>query len=205
MKTQPIRSRVGRWFGTGRRSFRSTVIPAWLFWVVTCATAVIAGIGVAYVGSPHPETPLETSTIARSSQSAPNSSAEAAPGEDRDAGRPAESDAAAGGTDENGSAAAEDDGLAQYQGTAIQVLNASSEEGAAETLASRLEAEGFAIEAVETARRIYNRTTIFWTPKEGRAAALGLAEHFGWRAAPKPANLTDEIPVHVVVGEDGAS
>ena len=96
-------------------------------------------------------------------------------------------------------------GLAEFEGTAVQVLNASSDDGAAASLASRLEDEGFRIQVVEPAARIYQRTTVFWTPNDGRAAAEALADRFGWRAGPKPSTLTDSIPVHVVVGEDVAS
>jgi hypothetical protein len=202
MKTQPVRR-----FNLNRWSFRSALRPAWLFWVVACATAVAAGAGVAYFGSPDSGTPLETSAPARS----PSVGANSAPGKgDAPAAGPlADPDDSAdsvlgasgsdGGGNESGFAGA---GLPQFEGTPIQILNASTDEAAAETMASVLEEEGFSVEVIETARRVYRRTTVFWTPGEGRRAAQALAEHFGWRSARKPANLTDEIPVHVVVGED---
>ena len=207
MKTQPIRR-----FSLGRWSFRSTLLPAWLFWVVASATAVAAGLGVAYFGSPDSGTPLETSAPTRSSSGAESA---AGAGDATVSGLPAVQKGAAesdlhgsekggggGGGNETGFAGA---GLSRFEGTSIQVLNASTDEEAAEAMASVLAEEGFSVEFVETARRIYGRTTVFWTPSEGRRAAMALAEHFGWRSAPKPTTLTNDIPVHVVVGEDEIS
>ena len=173
------------------------MLPAWLFWVAACAVAVTAGVGVAYFGSPDSGTSLQTSVDFEATGDPAGSAAteESGIGE---GSRGSESSVGAG-DNESGFAG---DALSRFQGTRIQVLNASSDEGAAESLASRLSGEGFSIETIEPARRIYRRTTVFWTPDEGRAAARALAEHFSWRAAPKPANLTDQIPVHVVVGED---
>ena len=213
MKTQPIRR-----FSVGRWSFRSTVLPAWLFWVVASATAVAAGLGVAYFGSPDSGTPLETSAPTRSSSGAESA---AGAGDATVSGLPAVVEGAAesdlhgsedgggggdgGGGDGGNESGFAGGGLSRFEGTSIQVLNASTDEEAAEAMASVLTEEGFSVEFVETARRIYGRTTVFWTPSEGRRAAMALAEHFGWRSAPKPTTLTNDIPVHVVVGEDEIS
>ena len=211
MKTQPIRR-----FSLGRWSFRSTLIPAWLFWVVACATAVAAGFGVAYFGSPDSGTPLETSVPSHSSfdtEFAPGDSDEAVPGLPSDQDEDAESDLPESGPESGGGGSGgrgnqsgfAGAALTRFEGTSIQVLNASSDADAAEAMASVLAEEGFSVELVETARRIYGRTTVFWAPGGGRRAAVALADHFGWRSAPKPTSLTDDIPVHVVVGEDEIS
>jgi len=198
VKTKPIRRPgAGRWLRARRWTFRSALLPTWLFWAVTCALAVTAGIGVAYLGGPDSGTALEMSAPVRSSgvSDAPATEGDrvvehsAEPDDEHDGGEPP----GGGG------------GLAEFEGTAVQVLNASSDDGAAASLASRLEDEGFRIQVVEPAARIYQRTTVFWTPNDGRAAAEALADRFGWRAGPKPSTLTDSIPVHVVVGEDVAS
>ena len=193
-------------------SFQTTVFPAWLFWVVACGFALLAGVGVAYFGSPESGTPLETAAPASSPRSAskatPEGGSPTASGSESTTGSGTKS--GSGGSDgpkgsrgsDGGRSGFAGDVWSEFDGTPIQVLNATTREGSADRMASRLAREGFTIQVVETARRIYRRTTVFWTPDEGRRAALALANRFGWQAAPKPATLTDEIPVHVVVGED---
>ena len=198
VKTKPIRRPgAGPWLRARRWTFPSNLISAWLFWTLTCALAVTAGIGVAYLGGPDSGTALETSAPVRSS-----GVSDAPPTEDD---RVVEYSAEPDHEGDNDEPAAGGGGLAEFEGTAVQVLNASSDDGVVASLAARLEEEGFRIQVVEPAARIYQRTTVFWTPNDGRAAAEALADRFGWRTGPKPSTLTDAIPVHVVVGEDFAS
>jgi hypothetical protein len=63
---------------------------------------------------------------------------------------------------------------------------------------------GFEIVTVVDAARIYEETTIFWSTDESRPAAEALASRFGWIVESKPANLSADVSVHVVVGQDQA-
>lgn len=87
-------------------------------------------------------------------------------------------------------------------GVTVQVLNASGLPGADRTMADRLTKLGFRIAAVVEASKIYDHTTVFWSSDDSRPAAEALAQHFGWSAQPKPANLSADVSVHVVVGKD---
>jgi LytR cell envelope-related transcriptional attenuator len=89
------------------------------------------------------------------------------------------------------------------QGITVQVLNGTSDASAAQRMADRLARAGFHIVAVAGASRPYPRTTVFWAHPSAEPAAKALAAHFGWVANPKPANLSAEVAIHVVVGADG--
>ena len=69
-------------------------------------------------------------------------------------------------------------------------------------MADRLAGLGFVIEAVEGSSKTYPATTVFWSYPEAEDAARALAERFGWVAEAKPANLSETVAIHVVVGED---
>lgn len=86
----------------------------------------------------------------------------------------------------------------------VQVLNASSASGAGDVMAQRLGDLGFEIVVVTTASSRYTETTVFWSRADSREVAVRLASRFGWVALPKPGNLSDEVSIHVVVGEDEA-
>lgn len=88
------------------------------------------------------------------------------------------------------------------EGINIQILNSTSDTSADDAVADRLSALGFRIENLESASRTYPRTTVFWSYPEAREAAERLAARFGWVAEPKPANLSDTVALHVVVGND---
>ncbi len=88
------------------------------------------------------------------------------------------------------------------EGVTVQVLNATDDPGADEATTRRLARLGFEIVAVVTAARDYERTTVFWSSSDDRAAARALARRFEWRAGPKPANLSPGVDVHVVIGKD---
>jgi LytR cell envelope-related transcriptional attenuator len=88
------------------------------------------------------------------------------------------------------------------EGISIQVLNATRTSGAATSVANRLADLGFEIAVVGEAASTYERTTVFWSSDDSRAAAGALARRLDWRVAPAPANLSRSVPVHVVVGLD---
>lgn len=89
-------------------------------------------------------------------------------------------------------------------GVSVQVLNGTSVKGADDAMAQRLEGLGFRIVAVVQASKPYDETTVFWSSDASKPAAQALADHFGWVAEPKPANLSPDVSVHVVVGRDEA-
>ena len=91
------------------------------------------------------------------------------------------------------------------EGVSVQVLNGTADAGASQALADKLAGLGFTIIAVEESSRMYPETTVFWSTDASRDAAVALATRFGWVSEPKPANLSDGVSVHVVVGADELS
>ena len=89
-------------------------------------------------------------------------------------------------------------------GVTVQVLNGTVRPDSAQVVAERLSGLGYSIVAVEESSRAYSETTVFWATAGSREAAVALADHFGWVAQPKPANLADTVSLHVVVGADEA-
>jgi hypothetical protein len=86
----------------------------------------------------------------------------------------------------------------------VQVLNASSASNAGDVMAQRLADLGFEVVVVSPASGRYTETTVFWSRADSREVAVRLASRFGWVALPKPGNLSGEVSIHVVVGEDEA-
>jgi LytR cell envelope-related transcriptional attenuator len=89
-------------------------------------------------------------------------------------------------------------------GISVQVLDAADSAGATDALVARLERLGFEIAVVGSASRLYDDTTVFWSSSGSRKAGEALAERFGWVAAPRPANLSPSVDLHLVVGLDEA-
>jgi hypothetical protein len=87
-------------------------------------------------------------------------------------------------------------------GITVQVLNASGSPGAEQPITDELTGLGFEIVTVVDASKVYEQTTVFWSTDESRAAAEALAARFEWIVEPKPANLSADVSVHVVVGRD---
>jgi hypothetical protein len=89
------------------------------------------------------------------------------------------------------------------EGVTVQVLNATGGvPGKAEEVAERLAGLDYQINAVGTAILERNRTVVYWSAEEWKPAAEALAERFGWRSAPKPADLSPTVSIHVMVGDD---
>jgi cytoskeletal protein RodZ len=84
----------------------------------------------------------------------------------------------------------------------VQILNGTLDSGAALRMSNRLDRLGYSVVAVEESSRAYSDTTVFWSYPESKEAAVALAEHFGWVAEQRPANLSSEVAIHVVVGAD---
>jgi cell division septation protein DedD len=87
-------------------------------------------------------------------------------------------------------------------GVTVQVLNATTSPDAADRMANRLTKLGFSVYAIQKASVPYDRTTVFWATSAAKPAAQALAARFGWLSAPKPANLSAAVAMHVVVGAD---
>lgn len=89
------------------------------------------------------------------------------------------------------------------QNISVQVLNGTSVDDADDQWADRFEGLGFEIAAVNpySPRR---DTIVFWSSNDARAAAVALSERFGWDAEAKPADLSSEVDVHVIVGQNDA-
>jgi hypothetical protein len=91
------------------------------------------------------------------------------------------------------------DGGLITQGVTVQVLNGTGGiEGAAEAMADRLAQLGFHIEAVTDGLTV-SRSVVYWSTNDARDAAMALARHLGWWAAPAPENLSAEVDLHVIV------
>jgi LytR cell envelope-related transcriptional attenuator len=84
----------------------------------------------------------------------------------------------------------------------VQVLNASGRGKADNAVIDELQQSGFDIVAVNPAAKIYTKTTVFWSKPSGKPAAQAMAQHFHWKAGPRPHNLSKSVTTHVVVGED---
>ncbi len=69
-------------------------------------------------------------------------------------------------------------------------------------MADRLASLGYQVVAVQGASKQYPITTVFWSTPESQAAAEALATRFEWVAQEKPANLSDSVSFHVVIGND---
>jgi LytR cell envelope-related transcriptional attenuator len=88
------------------------------------------------------------------------------------------------------------------KGITVQVLDATSDSAAGQRMATRLDHLGFQIAVVGGAASSYDHTTVYWAYPSAKPAAQALAARFGWTAAPKPANLSTQVALHVVVGAD---
>ncbi|MGH9196658.1 MAG: LytR C-terminal domain-containing protein [Acidimicrobiia bacterium] len=84
----------------------------------------------------------------------------------------------------------------------VQVLNGAAVSGIGQKAADRLKEAGYEIVAVQNASRRYEKTTIFY--QEGsRPMAEEIAALFGFGIVEAaPANLSKDVPVTVVTGDD---
>jgi hypothetical protein len=87
-------------------------------------------------------------------------------------------------------------------GITVQVLNATQAPGAGDRMAGKLQGLGYQVVAVQSAFGGYSHTTVYWSTPAYQRAAEALAHRFGWKAGPKPANLSSSVSIHVVVGSD---
>ncbi len=85
----------------------------------------------------------------------------------------------------------------------VQILDAAGDGGSrARIAASRLRADGYNVVAMNQASRTYPRTEVMYSPGD-EAKARQIAFAYGFSSVrPKPANLTSEVDVHLVIGRD---
>lgn len=91
------------------------------------------------------------------------------------------------------------------EGVTVQVLNATDDDAAGDAMAERLADLGYQVIAINAAVGEYPTTTVLWSADEWQDAAEALATRFGWLSEPKPENLSDQVAIHVVVGDDEAA
>lgn len=86
-------------------------------------------------------------------------------------------------------------------GITVQVLNGTADATADDLMANRLARLGFDVIAIDVSTS-YAETTVLWSYAEAEPAAQALGARFGWHVAPKPDNLSSQVAIHVVVGDD---
>lgn len=86
----------------------------------------------------------------------------------------------------------------------VQVLDAAGDGGTRmQALVAELRADGYRVVATGQARRIYERSTIFYTDGAQEKAWFVSSEYPALTIVEeKPSNLTSSVEVHIVVGED---
>ena len=163
-------------------------VTVWL--IIASATGIAVWIAVNAIGAPEDTAPTASPARATSDETATTSST---PEEEPEPESPS---------------ATEDDSNEAVrlvtEGVTVQVLNGTLQPDAVDSVIAQLEGDGFSILSIEESSRVYSETTVFWSYPDAERAAVALAEHYGWLAEPKPANLSDDVTVHVVVGADEA-
>lgn len=90
------------------------------------------------------------------------------------------------------------------KGIRVQVVNGTGGiEGAAAAMADRLATLGYQVEAIVTGLTV-EQTAVYWSTDADRAAAVALADRFGWLSGPASPNLTRDVDIHVIVAADEA-
>jgi hypothetical protein len=177
---------VGRHSSSEKWPFYRSVVGWFLPWVLIVAvvgTAVWVAVDAA--DRDGDVTPSPKTAASRSPSPSPSATASPSPG------------------DKGGDGEGEGEDVELItENISVQVLNASSGPDAGDAMAQRLEDLGFRIAAVSTAATPYTETTVFWSHADTREVAVRLAAKFGWVALPKPDNLSADVSIHVVVGED---
>jgi hypothetical protein len=86
----------------------------------------------------------------------------------------------------------------------VQVLDAAGDGGARmQALVAELRADGYRVVATGQARRIYERSTIFYSDGAQEKAWFVSSEYPALTIVEeKPSTLTSSVEVHIVVGED---
>lgn len=183
---------MGRHSSPGQWSYYRSVAGWALPWIVG---AIILGLGIVIgldalgsdelTGAPAPAATSPSPTPEPSAPAEPSPTPKPR-GLEPDRGRPRKGDALV------------------TEGVTVQVLNGTLVAGAGAAVAERLSGLGFDVVAVGDALKGYESTTVFWTSPGGRRSARSLGGRMGWEVARRPANLSDAVDVHVVVGADEA-
>lgn len=88
------------------------------------------------------------------------------------------------------------------QSISMQVLDATEDGDTADGFADRARGDGYRVVAVNRAVRVYEETTVFWSPGHEEAARHVAAQYGFAVVEEKPGNLSSSVNVHVVIGED---
>jgi hypothetical protein len=93
--------------------------------------------------------------------------------------------------------------LRSADGVTVQVLNGTIETGLASRLSPRVRAAGYDVVAANTALGSFSSSRVYYTPGH-RADAEAFRDRFPAfsRVEPAPANLSDRVALHVVIGRD---
>ena len=88
-------------------------------------------------------------------------------------------------------------------GVTVQVLNGVWVDGLAHRVASQVGAAGYDVVAANTALGSFSSSRVYYTPGH-RADAEAFRDRFPAfsRVEPAPANLSDRVALHVVIGKD---
>jgi LytR cell envelope-related transcriptional attenuator len=88
-------------------------------------------------------------------------------------------------------------------GVTVQVLNGVWVAGLAHRVASQVRTAGYDVVAANTALGSYTSSRVYYTPGH-RADAEAFRDRFPafTRVEPAPANLSDRVALHVVIGKD---
>lgn len=83
----------------------------------------------------------------------------------------------------------------------VQVLNGTAESGVDDVMADKLARLGYTVVAVSPAAKGYPETVVYYTGGSERIGEL-LSDRYGWKLEKAPSNLSNEVALHIVVGED---
>jgi hypothetical protein len=188
---------MGRHSSESQVSFYRSFVRWLLPWLTV---AVVVGIGVWFGVGALGRGPLETPSPASRSEPTASPSAELSPSAEPSPVESIEPTPTPEPEPEETAEATAPNG----KGLAVQVLNGTGVEEANDRVADRLQGMGYEIVNLEGASKGYSSTTVYWSYPEARKPAIRLADFFGWKAGPKPDNLSTTVALHIIVGADEA-
>ena len=191
---------MGRHSSSQQSAYYRSVVAWFLPWLLVAAVAVTTmWIAIDALGGGEPSLQAGGAP-ARRSQPPASSDPTPSPSPPDPSNGPEEGDPGGKDKDKESQSASPSPAL-QAHGMSVQVLNGTSSTAADDAMAERLSSLGFEIAAIAGATT-YADTTVFWSHEDARPVAEALAARYGWSAAPKPANLSPSVDLHVVVGAD---
>lgn len=191
---------VGRHSAGDQTAFYRSALLWFLPWLIVAVVAIAAvWIAVDALGSdvqPPPTTP-ERKAAVPAGEPSPTESETPEPEETEEASpspEPSKSPSEGDGNDE-------DAPKLITEGVTVQVLNGTADAEADDRVAEQLEHLGYEIAAINPYLARPD-TIVYFSSKESQKAAEALAAHFEWPVQPKPADLSSEVSIHIIVGAD---